>query len=256
MKRPVSVTRPTYSALAISGVISASSSFAIRHTISAVQDATEQTRFTVPKRVLSWWWSMLRMCSPSAWRKSTGMRSMLPQSRKTIVRSATSSGGAPTRPSKWSPRYSHGSGNSSGDMYIRESLPSCVRMPCIASSEPSASPSGFSCVVRRSLSADRSSPTTWSCSVVTLMLVVVQQLCDPHPSVYRLVEDELKRGGALHPQLACHGLLKDARARTRAPRASPRAPRRFRARTRTRAPGANRCLCPLKSLSQILCAGP
>ncbi len=57
------------------------------------------------------------------------MRSMLPQSRKTIVRSATSSGGAPTRPSKVKPRYSHGSGNSSGDMYISESLPSCSRMP-------------------------------------------------------------------------------------------------------------------------------
>ena len=39
MNRPVSVTRPTYSAFAISGVISASSSLAIRHTISAVDDA-------------------------------------------------------------------------------------------------------------------------------------------------------------------------------------------------------------------------
>ena len=54
MNRPVSVTSPTYRAFAISGVISASSSFASRHTISAVDDADAHTRFTVPKRVLSW----------------------------------------------------------------------------------------------------------------------------------------------------------------------------------------------------------
>ena len=32
------------------------------HTISAVHDASSTTWLTVPKRVLSWWWSMLRMC--------------------------------------------------------------------------------------------------------------------------------------------------------------------------------------------------
>ena len=78
---------------------------------------------------------------------------MFPQSRNTIVRSATSGGGWPISPSKCSPRYSHGSGNSSGDMYISVSLPSCFRIASIASSEPSASPSGFSCVVSSSLSA-------------------------------------------------------------------------------------------------------
>ena len=50
----------------------------------------------MPKRVLSWWWSMLRMWMPSRCRKSTGIRSMLPQSRKTATRSSMSAGGAPT----------------------------------------------------------------------------------------------------------------------------------------------------------------
>jgi hypothetical protein len=67
---------------------------------------------------------MLRMCVPSRLRKSTGMRSMLPQSRKTTRRSPMSVGGAPRIPSKSIERYSWGSGNSSGDMYISESLPS------------------------------------------------------------------------------------------------------------------------------------
>ena len=46
MNRPVSVTSATYSALAISGVISAPSSFASSKTISAVQEAWVSTRFS------------------------------------------------------------------------------------------------------------------------------------------------------------------------------------------------------------------
>ena len=72
------------------------------------------------------------------------MRSMLPQSRNTIVRSATSAGGAPAIPSKVQARYSQGSGNSSGDMYMTLCFPSCSRIQCMASSDPRASPSGFS----------------------------------------------------------------------------------------------------------------
>ena len=61
MNFPVSVTSPTYRASAIPGVISAPSSLAMSNTISAVHDAVGTTRFTVPKSVLSWWWSMLTM---------------------------------------------------------------------------------------------------------------------------------------------------------------------------------------------------
>ena len=105
---------------------------------------------------------------PSCLRKSTGIRSMLPQSRNTTTRSPMSSGGAPSRPSNFMSRYSIGSGNSSGDMYISASLPSWVSTPCMATSDPSASPSGFSCVVSSSFSAERSSSSSWSSSVPTL----------------------------------------------------------------------------------------
>src|SRR5918992_1477547 len=121
------------------------------------------------------------------------MRSMLPQSRNTTVRSPTSAGGSPTRSSKVHSRYSHGRGNSSGDMNMTVSLPSCLRIQCMASSEPSASPSGFSWVVRSSLSAWRSSSTTWPCSVATGGIrVFFQKLADSHPPINRLVIEELQ----------------------------------------------------------------
>ena len=53
MKRPVSVTSPTYSASAIVIVGSTSRSRIRHHTSSAVQDASSSTQLTVPKRVLS-----------------------------------------------------------------------------------------------------------------------------------------------------------------------------------------------------------
>ncbi len=42
-------------------------------------------------------------------------------------------------------------------MYISQSLPIAERIPCIAISEPSASPSGFSCVTTIGRRAARSS---------------------------------------------------------------------------------------------------
>ena len=58
------------------------------------------TWLIVPKRVLSWWWSMLRIgAPPSRLSTSAGVRSMLPQSRKTSVREHRSAGGSVVRPS-------------------------------------------------------------------------------------------------------------------------------------------------------------
>ena len=54
MKRPVSVTRPTYSASAIRGVSGTSRPRMRSHTISAVHDASGTTWLIVPKWVLSW----------------------------------------------------------------------------------------------------------------------------------------------------------------------------------------------------------
>ena len=58
-------------------------------------------------------------------RKSTGIRSMLPQSRKIAVRSAMSAGGSWKTSSSGRKRYSIGSGNSFAARNITESLPSC-----------------------------------------------------------------------------------------------------------------------------------
>ncbi len=54
---------------------------------------------------------------------------MLPQSRNTTVRSAMSAGGCVISPSSAKKRYSRGSGRSSGEMNIAESLPSALQQP-------------------------------------------------------------------------------------------------------------------------------
>src|SRR3712207_5749719 len=95
-------------------------------------------------------------------------------------------------------------------MNISESLPSCSRIQCIASSEPSASPSGFSWVVSRSLSAARSSSTTWPSSVATCIPFYFQELADSHPSIYRLVVEELQGRSPLESQLGGDRPLQDA----------------------------------------------
>ena len=81
MNRPVSVTSPTYSASAIGWVSVAPRSPSRSQITSAVHEASGTTWFTVPKRVLSWWWSRLRMRA-ACLSASAGLRSMLPQSRK------------------------------------------------------------------------------------------------------------------------------------------------------------------------------
>ncbi len=73
--------------------------------ISAVQDASATTWSTVPKRVLSWWWSMLRIRA-ACLSSSTGLRSTLPQSRKITVRSSTSAGTEVTSLGSSRKRYS------------------------------------------------------------------------------------------------------------------------------------------------------
>ena len=76
MKRPVSVTRPTYSASPIGSVIGTSSPCIRSHTISAVHDACGSTWLIVPKRVLSWWWSMLRISAVGLALERLGRRAL------------------------------------------------------------------------------------------------------------------------------------------------------------------------------------
>ena len=91
---------------------------------------------------------------------------MFPQSRKITTRSAMSAGGSWKTSSSGRNRYSTGSGNSFAARNITESLPSASRMRCMASSEPSASPSGFSWVVSRNRSPARIASATRSISLV------------------------------------------------------------------------------------------
>src|SRR5918992_3114315 len=227
MKRPVSVTTPTYSASAIGCVTSTPRPFARSQTISAVHDACGSTWLSVPKRVLSWWWSTLRMQRPSRSSADAGVRSMFPQSRNTSTRSARSSGGSVTSPSRWMKRYSYGSGNSSAVRKATASLPSAVRTCCIAASEPTASPSGRSCVVSRNLSLLRS--VAIACSRVgreplsdtSVPGLALEQLLDPLRAVEGVVVDEVERRRVLEVQLLRHAPLEEAVGRAQPVKRAP-----------------------------------
>src|SRR5688572_2637970 len=215
MKRPVSVTTPTYSASAIGCVTSTPRPLARSHTISAVHDACGSTWLSVPKRVLSWWWSTLRMQRPERSSAAAGVRSMFPQSRNTKIRSLRSSGGSVTRPSRWMKRYSYGSGNSSAVRNATASLPSAVSTCCIAASEPTASPSGRSCVVSRNLSWSRSVASAWARVAEeplsdTSVDLALDQLLDPLRAVEGVVVDEVERRRVLEVQLVRHPPLEEA----------------------------------------------
>ncbi len=97
--------------------------------------------------------------------QSTGIRSMLPQSRKITVRSARSAGASWKTSCSGRKRYSSGSGNSFSARNISESLPSCVSASWSARVEPSASPSGPSWVVIRKRSLSASSATIASVAI-------------------------------------------------------------------------------------------
>src|SRR5882757_7025575 len=204
MNRPVSVISPTYSASAIDCVGVTSRAPISPQMISAVQEACGSTRLTVPKWVLSWWWSMLTICIPSRRSASAALRSRFPQSRNTTVRSSTSAGGEVISPGGARNRYSLGSGRSRSPTNGLLSLPSAVRISCIAASEPSASPSGFSWVTTISLSAERSAPSTCSRFELDPFSVICrlpQQFVDPRGVVDRVVVLERQLRRALQRQL-------------------------------------------------------
>src|SRR5215212_6674238 len=172
--RPVSVTSATYSASAISAVSSTPSSRSTSRTISAVEDASATTRLTLPKRELSWWWSTSTTSAARASGSSLSpIRRALAQSTASSTRSSVSSGSdrrSSARPRK---RYSAGSGASPA-RYITTSFPSERSASDIASSDPSASPSGFSCVttVKRPWSRiARTTPSRSFCVVVAVWLI-------------------------------------------------------------------------------------
>src|SRR6188472_1065115 len=103
------------------------------------------------------------------------------------------------------------------------SLPSSTSARCIASSDPSASPSGFSCEVTRNRSPARSASATAARSVVVWLIgrlcrnvgdlgagvQVVDQLRHPDAVLDRLIvfEQQLRRPTQM--KLAVHARLQD-----------------------------------------------
>src|SRR5918998_5181084 len=170
---------------------------------------------------------MLRIERPSRCSAAAGVRSTLPQSRNTSTRSPRSGGGSVTSPSSSMKRYSYGSGNSSAGRKAAASLPSAASTCCIAASEPTASPSGRSCVVSRNLSLSRSVASACSrvgrepLSDTSVPGLALEQLLDPLRAVERVVVDEVERRRVLEVQLLRHAALEET---VRRPQPIERAP--------------------------------
>src|SRR5215213_735382 len=203
--RPVSVTSATYSASAISAVSSTPSSRSTSRTISPVEDASATTRFTSPKRELSWWWST----STTTGARTSGsslspIRRAFAQSTASSTRSSASSGSDRRRSVSSRNRYSAGSGASPA-RYITTSFPSVRRASDVASSDPSASPSGFSCVTTVNRSWSRIAPTTASSS---LCVVVAVGLISGRKVARELIDQRRHPHAVLDGRIVCEGQLR------------------------------------------------
>src|SRR5580765_776272 len=143
----------------------------------------------------------------------------LAQSTATRTRSAESVGGSRTRSPRGMKPYSRGSGAPAA-RYITASLPSERRASVMARSEPSASPSGFSCVTTRKRSCSLSAAATALRSLGSVMAVagvigvvrseLVDQLAHTHATLDGGIVLERELRGSLHSQLAGKAGLKEA----------------------------------------------
>src|SRR5438477_1792404 len=205
-KRPVSVTSAMYSGSAMSGVSSTPSSRKTSRSTSPVDDASETTRLTSPKRELSWWWSMSSFSFATQSGVGSGpMRSAFAQSTATSTRSAMSSGIARVTSPSGMNAYSRGIGVSPA-RYMTASLPSCRSASAIASREPSESPSGFSWLTTRKRSFARSASTVARMSLV-VWGELIDEMCHAHAALDGGIVLERQLRGPLHPQLACKPAL-------------------------------------------------
>src|SRR5919198_944892 len=206
-KRPVSVTSAMYSASAISGVSSTPSSWKTSRSTSPVDEAPGTIRFTSPKRVLSWWWSTSTTSAARPRIDGSAIRVSFAQSTASRTRVSASSGQSRRSPSSAMNAYSPGRGASPWSV-ITASLPSCLSPSFAARSDPSASPSGFSCVVTRKRSCERRASTTAARSFVSGELI--DELCHADPALDRRIVLEGQLGGSLQPQLSRDPCLEDA----------------------------------------------
>src|SRR4029077_9203586 len=91
------------------------------------------------------------------------------------------------------------------------SLPSWSRASLVASSEPRASPSGFSWVTSRKRSFERiASATACRSLVICVWGELIDQLGHADPALDRRIVFEGQLGGSFHSQLARHAGLQDA----------------------------------------------
>src|SRR5665647_398341 len=142
--------------------------------------------------------------------RSTGaasgpIRSAFAQSTATSTRSPTSSGSSRRSPSSRMKSYSRGTAESP-DRNISTSLPSWRSATVVASSEPSASPSAFSCVTTRNRSCARSASATACRSVFCAITVggeLVDQLCHTDATLDGEIVLEGQLRCPLHPELPC-----------------------------------------------------
>src|SRR4051794_6981861 len=136
-------------------------------------------------------------------------RDSLAQSRATSTRPSFSGGAPRSKPSRSMNEYSVGSG-ASPYRYISLSLPSASSASFAASSDPSASPSGFSCVTSRKRSFERSASETALRSSFIAWRELVDQLTHADAALDRRIVFEGQLGSPLHFQLPGEAGLKNA----------------------------------------------
>src|SRR3712207_2285279 len=194
----------------MSGVSSTPRSWKTSRSTSPVDDASGTIRLTSPKRVLSWWWST-SITSGASWRISGSGPSRLSfaQSTATRTRSAASSGSVRRSSSSSIHEYSPGIG-AEPERNMTASLPSRSSASFVASSEPSASPSGFSCVVTRKRSCARSASTTARRSSAVVWSELIDQSGHADPALDRRIVLERQLRGPFHSQLPAEPRLEDA----------------------------------------------
>src|SRR5579862_3778486 len=148
---------------------------------------------------------MSRVSSARASASGSPMRCSLAQSTATRTRSVASAGASRRRSPRGMKPYSRGSGAPAA-RYITTSLPRPRRASVVARSDPSASPSGFSCVTTRKRSCSLSASAIAWRSLVCVMAVVRRELVDElahsHAALDRGIVLERELRGPLHSQLA------------------------------------------------------
>src|ERR1700675_1946976 len=145
----------------------------------------------------------------------SAIRLSFAQSTARRTRSATSSGQRRCRsPSGMNP-YSPGSGASPCST-MTVSLPNCSRARFAASSEPRASPSGFSCVVRTNRSCSRIASATAVRSLAVVWGELIDQLCHADPTFDRRLVLERQLRSSFQAQLASKLRLQQRTGRLKA----------------------------------------